>query len=81
MLTSDEVRLLAYATALRIDEDDTDHWFCPEIDLFAEAMGLVQRGYLHRRWHAGDMVFRLSDQALTAQLATNLTASAAANAN
>jgi hypothetical protein len=67
MLTDDETRLVAHAYALRHDEADSDLWFAPDDEMFVEACRLWARGYLDRRWHGDDLVYRLSDKAMTAQ--------------
>jgi hypothetical protein len=68
MLTEDETRVMAHAYALRHDEEpDKDLWFCPDDWLLPECHRLVERGYLQRRWHGDDMVYRLTDAMLTAQ--------------
>ena len=46
MLTSDQIRLVAHATALRFDETDVDLWFAPADDLLPEVHSLVVNGYL-----------------------------------
>ena len=88
MLTEEETRLLAHAYALRHDEPPgRDVWFCPDNLLFAEAARLWERGWLDRRWHRyrrrlrkhEDLVYRLSDQAMTAQELTRLTSAASPN--
>jgi hypothetical protein len=67
MLTNDEVKLAAHAFALRHDETDTDLWFAPADRYFTEACRLWARGYLDRKWHNGELIYRYSDKALTAQ--------------
>jgi hypothetical protein len=79
MLTEDETRLVAHAYALRHDEADTDLWFCPDTNLFAEACRLWTRGYLDRRWHGNDLVYRLSDKMMTAQQLANVRAAQSDN--
>jgi hypothetical protein len=68
MLTEDETRVMAYAYAIRHDEEPgKDMWFCPDGWDLPECHRLVERGYLERRWHGEDMVYRLTDAMLTAQ--------------
>jgi hypothetical protein len=81
VLTEDETRLVAHAFALRHDEQDVNLWFAPDDDLFAEAERLWQRGYLDRRWHEQDLVYRLSDEAMTANELVRLTDAAAGSQN
>jgi hypothetical protein len=81
VLTDREVRLLAHAYTLRLDEQDETLWFCPGDQQHPEAIRLAGRGYLQRAWHDGDLVFRFSDQALAAQGLSELIENAKANAN
>jgi hypothetical protein len=75
MLTSDEIRLAAHATALRIDEQPGhDVWFAPAHELRPEAHGLVLAGYLDYRTDGDGIVYRLTDQAVAAQGLPSLTA-------
>ena len=68
MLTTDEIRLVSHATALRFDEEPgRDMWFAPADELRAEAHRLVTSGYLDYRSYGDDMVYRLSDEAVSAQ--------------
>ena len=73
MLTQDETKVMAHAYALRHDEEpDQDLWFRPDDCLVPECHRLVERGYLQRRWHGENMVYRLTDAMLTAQELTSL---------
>ena len=81
-LTEKQARVLAHAYALRLDElPGQDLWFCPEDRLLPECLCLVERGYLARRWHVADLVYRLTDAMFTAQELANLTASTAGREN
>lgn len=80
MLTDDETRLIAYAYALRHDETDKDLWFATPDVLLPECHRLVyERGYLERRRHGDDYVYRLTDQAMAAQELYKLVAGQSAN--
>jgi hypothetical protein len=68
-MTDDEVRLAAYAYALRADEQDTPLWFRPADDVFLEAIRLHERGWLDRDSHNGELVFRLADAGVVAHRA------------
>jgi hypothetical protein len=82
MLTEDETRVMAHAYALRHDEQPgRDLWFCPDDELLPECVCLVERGYLQRRWHGENLVYRLTDAMFTAQELSNLTASAEGREN
>jgi hypothetical protein len=82
MLTEVETRVIAHAYALRYDEEpDHDLWFCPDDWLLPECHRLVERGYLQRRWHGRDMVYRPADAMFTAQQLSNPTASAEGGEN
>jgi hypothetical protein len=60
-LTEDETRVIAHAYALRHDEQPgRDLWFCPDPGLLPDCHRLVERGYLQRRWHGDDAVYRLT---------------------
>jgi hypothetical protein len=59
--------VVAHAFALRRDETDQALFFCPADELLPECHRLVERGYLARRWHDQDLVYRLTDEAMTAQ--------------
>jgi len=79
MLTDDELQLAAHAYALRHDERDTDLWFRPEDHLFLAACRLWKRGYFTRRWSGDDLVYRCSDQMMTAQGLSELSAGESPN--
>ncbi len=67
-LTADETKIMAYAYALRHDEQPgRDLWFAWDDWDLPECHRLVDRGYLERRWHGDDLVYRLTDQMMTAQ--------------
>jgi hypothetical protein len=67
MLTDTEAQLLADAVLLRYDEQPgRDLWFAADGGTLCE--GLVKRRYLDQRRHGNDCVYRLTDEAMTAQL-------------
>ena len=73
MLTQDETKVMAHAYALRHDEEPgRDLWFRPDDCFVPECHGLVERGYLQRRWHGDEMVHRLTDASFAAQELTAL---------
>lgn len=68
MLTESETRLVAYAVAIRADEQQgVPLWWAPADEAAPDAVLLHARGYFEHSWHNGDMLFRLSDRAMTAQ--------------
>jgi hypothetical protein len=79
MLSENETAVVAVAYAARLAEQDQPLWWRPSLETWADAAGLYYRGYLDRSWHAGDVVFRLSDRAMTAQELTRLVQSGSAN--
>ena len=82
MLSDSEIALMAHAYAIRNDEQEgADQWFAPTDDTFTEAARLWTRGYLDRRWHADDLVYRLSDKMLSSMLMLAMMRSARASQN
>lgn len=80
MLTEDEAQLVADTYLVRCGEQPgRDVWAAVDDDTVAGA--LVQRRYLDQRFHGDDRVYRLSDEALTAQELGTLLAGAAASVN
>jgi hypothetical protein len=80
MLTESEIRLAAYAYALRHDErEGHELWFAVEDDVLRAADSLMRKRWFDRSWRrredgTEDMMFRLSDQAMTAyEMATLVT--------
>ena len=70
MLTDTEAQLVADAYLLRRcdEQPGQELWFAAQDWLLPECHRLTfEYGYLHRRWHGDDLVYRLTDQALTAQ--------------
>jgi hypothetical protein len=83
MLTDAEASLLADAFLLRnAEHDDQQLWFAVRDDLLPECHRLVHdRGYLDRRWHGDDLVYRYSDTATTAMGLSALVAPDAITSN
>jgi len=69
MFSSEELAVVREAWALRIVEGDRPVWFTIIDDGLPAAHRLTALGVLERRWMTtddlGDLVYRLSDQALT----------------
>jgi hypothetical protein len=61
-----EIGVASYLYALRHDEDDHEMSTCVDDDEFLAAARWMQRGWLDRAWCAGDILFRMSDQQMTA---------------
>lgn len=82
MLTEAEAQMVADAFLLRVSErDDQEFWFAtPDLALI-EAHELVELGYLDRRWNGEDILYRLTDRALSAQELHQAMAARAASMN
>ena len=80
-MTDSELDVIASALFLRSVEDHRDLWAAYDDDLIPECHRLVDAGYLERRVRNGDLVYRATDAAVTAQAMSDITETAAANAN
>ena len=83
MLTEAEVKLAAYAYAIRAGEEDEPLWFAPAAPAFVEAVRLHERGLLDREWSSANSehLYRYSDAAVKAQALTAMMTDHARNTN
>jgi hypothetical protein len=74
-------KTLSYATVVHAQEDGRELWWAPTDDRFVEAARLWARGWLSRKWHDDDLVYRLSAKGAMVQALSRTCTRAASNLN